>query len=239
MERRDERTRLNEAADASSVATVLKDFKPKVKGNLITLALGDDQLEAAAEKLFRFLTSKGLRRAKGVPGQLAWTPGGKWTRGIPAIVVDDVDGVLEIEVTTVDSAEESRSLRESVEGYPAGFVANAMDSETGWEPWEPPSEQPDALSEFRRLTGLARPASASLPMPVHTGNRAALEIPKGGFLDVDSGLSESSLPVEIAYRVPGKGSWKRKTFKTQEAAETFVDKLMAKEGSDVEVRWGA
>ena len=42
---------------------------------------------------------------------------------------------------------------------------------------------------------------------------------------------------EIAYRIPGKGSWKRRTFATEEAATKFLARLRAKEGDDVEVRW--
>lgn len=38
--------------------------------------------------------------------------------------------------------------------------------------------------------------------------------------------------VEIAFHTPGVG-WKRRTFKTQEAAVRFVEKL----DDDVEVRW--
>lgn len=48
-------------------------------------------------------------------------------------------------------------------------------------------------------------------------------------------LSEEE--VEIAYRIPGKGGFKRKSFKSKDAAEKFVDKLIDKEGKDVEVRW--
>lgn len=44
---------------------------------------------------------------------------------------------------------------------------------------------------------------------------------------------------EIAYHVPGKGGWKRKSFKDKAAAEKFVDKLLDKEGDDIEVRWPA
>lgn len=48
--------------------------------------------------------------------------------------------------------------------------------------------------------------------------------------------TETSAPVELAYRVPGKG-WKRKTLPTPAAAERFVDRLLVAEGDDVEVRW--
>jgi hypothetical protein len=49
--------------------------------------------------------------------------------------------------------------------------------------------------------------------------------------------------VEIAYRVPGKGGFKRKVFRgetlamAQAAAARGVDKLVEKHGSDIEVRW--
>lgn len=46
-----------------------------------------------------------------------------------------------------------------------------------------------------------------------------------------------TIPIEIAYRIPGKGSWKRKQFKTDKAAEEFVHKLIEREGDDVDVRW--
>lgn len=45
-------------------------------------------------------------------------------------------------------------------------------------------------------------------------------------------------PIEIAYRIPGKG-WQRKKFKTQAEADKFVEKLIEKEGDDVEVQWAA
>lgn len=54
---------------------------------------------------------------------------------------------------------------------------------------------------------------------------------------IDSFLSEQDEPVEIAYRIPGKGGFKRKSFKSEKEAEKFVDKLIDKEGKDVEVRW--
>jgi hypothetical protein len=50
---------------------------------------------------------------------------------------------------------------------------------------------------------------------------------------------EAEGEVEIAYRIPGKGGFKRKKFPNQKAAEKFVDKLISDEGSDVEVRWAA
>lgn len=39
---------------------------------------------------------------------------------------------------------------------------------------------------------------------------------------------------ELAYRIPGKGSWKRKVFKTEEERSRFIDKVVEKEGNDVE-----
>lgn len=42
--------------------------------------------------------------------------------------------------------------------------------------------------------------------------------------------------VEIAYRIPGKGGWKRRTFKGQAAMERWVEKLIEREGTDVEIR---
>ena len=44
-------------------------------------------------------------------------------------------------------------------------------------------------------------------------------------------------PVEIAYRIPGKDSWKRRTFKTEAAAEKWIDKLTEREGDDIEFMW--
>jgi hypothetical protein len=43
--------------------------------------------------------------------------------------------------------------------------------------------------------------------------------------------------VEIAYRIPGKGGFRRKTFQSEAQAERFVDTLTEKEGDDVEIRW--
>ena len=45
------------------------------------------------------------------------------------------------------------------------------------------------------------------------------------------------MTVEVAYRIPGKGGWKRRTFETAAKAEAFLARLRAKEGDDVEVRW--
>ncbi len=45
--------------------------------------------------------------------------------------------------------------------------------------------------------------------------------------------------VELAYRIPGKSSFVRKMFKNEKAALAFVDKLIEREGSDVEIRWAA
>lgn len=42
---------------------------------------------------------------------------------------------------------------------------------------------------------------------------------------------------ELAYRVPGKGTWKRRTFTSQAKAQAFVDRLLETEGDDVELRW--
>lgn len=44
-------------------------------------------------------------------------------------------------------------------------------------------------------------------------------------------------PTGIMWHVPGKGGWKSKDFRTLALAEKFVDRLVAREGSDVEVRW--
>lgn len=42
-------------------------------------------------------------------------------------------------------------------------------------------------------------------------------------------------PYGLQYRIPGKGGTKQRDFKTAEEREKFVDKLMEKEGDDVEV----
>ena len=55
--------------------------------------------------------------------------------------------------------------------------------------------------------------------------------------DPDDDLDQPSGSVEIAYYIPGKGSWKRKQFDSQQKAEAWVEKLREKEGDDVEVRW--
>jgi hypothetical protein len=44
---------------------------------------------------------------------------------------------------------------------------------------------------------------------------------------------------EIAYRIPGKGGWKRKVFDSKSKMERWVDKLIEKEGDDVEINWSA
>lgn len=49
-------------------------------------------------------------------------------------------------------------------------------------------------------------------------------------------MSTAAASIEIAYRVPGKG-WKRESFRTTRAAVAFVDRLLKREGDDVEVRW--
>lgn len=41
---------------------------------------------------------------------------------------------------------------------------------------------------------------------------------------------------EVAFRIPGKGGFKRKTFSSEEARTKFIDKLIDKEGDDVEMR---
>jgi len=41
---------------------------------------------------------------------------------------------------------------------------------------------------------------------------------------------------EIAYRVPGKGGWKRRTFGSEAKADAFIDRLIRKEGDDVEIQ---
>jgi hypothetical protein len=48
---------------------------------------------------------------------------------------------------------------------------------------------------------------------------------------------EPQKEVEVAYRVPGAGGWKRKKFPSNAAAVKWLDKLIAKEGDDIEVRW--
>lgn len=53
---------------------------------------------------------------------------------------------------------------------------------------------------------------------------------------IDELIEASDEPIEIAYRIPGKGGWKRKEFKTKKDSEKFIDKLFDKEGSDVEIR---
>ena len=52
-------------------------------------------------------------------------------------------------------------------------------------------------------------------------------------------FNEYYKPVEIAYRIPGKGNFKRRTFKTEAAAEAFTTKLREREGDDVEIRWAS
>jgi len=41
--------------------------------------------------------------------------------------------------------------------------------------------------------------------------------------------------VEIAFRIPGRGSFRRRRFETQKAAESFIERLLKDEGDDVEV----
>lgn len=43
--------------------------------------------------------------------------------------------------------------------------------------------------------------------------------------------------IEIAYRIPGKGSFKRKKFTTQAAMEKFINALQEKEGDDIEIEY--
>ena len=50
---------------------------------------------------------------------------------------------------------------------------------------------------------------------------------------------DTPAPAEIAYRIPGKGNFKRRTFKTEAAAEAFLDALREREGDDIEVRWAS
>ena len=51
-------------------------------------------------------------------------------------------------------------------------------------------------------------------------------------------MSTTSTPIEIAFRIPGSPrGWVRKTFRTEAAAEQFVDRLLEREGDDVEIRW--
>jgi hypothetical protein len=46
-------------------------------------------------------------------------------------------------------------------------------------------------------------------------------------------------PYEIMYRIPGKGGFKAKAFKDNEAAVKWLEKFREKEGDDVDVRWPA
>ena len=39
---------------------------------------------------------------------------------------------------------------------------------------------------------------------------------------------------ELAYRIPGKGGWKRKEFTREADRAKFMEKVIAKEGDDVE-----
>jgi hypothetical protein len=48
---------------------------------------------------------------------------------------------------------------------------------------------------------------------------------------------DENLPVEVAYRTPGKSSWKTKTFKNDAEARKWADKLEDREGSDIEFQW--
>ena len=57
--------------------------------------------------------------------------------------------------------------------------------------------------------------------------------------ELDRRASIDDAPVEIAYRIPGKGNFKRRTFKTAAAAEAFTTKLREREGDDVEIRWAS
>lgn len=57
-------------------------------------------------------------------------------------------------------------------------------------------------------------------------------------MDTDT-TNEQSEMVEIAYRIPGKWNFRKKCFRSSEAAHKFITNLFTKEGDDVEVRWGA
>ena len=46
-------------------------------------------------------------------------------------------------------------------------------------------------------------------------------------------------PYEIMYRIPGKGGFKAKAFKDNEAAVKWLEKFREKQGDDVDVRWPA
>ena len=46
-----------------------------------------------------------------------------------------------------------------------------------------------------------------------------------------------TLKVEIAYRIPGKGGFRRRMFESESKADAFIDKLIQKEGDDVEVQY--
>lgn len=43
--------------------------------------------------------------------------------------------------------------------------------------------------------------------------------------------------IEIAYHIPGRGGWRRKMFRTQAQMEKWLDRLLEREGNDVEVRY--
>lgn len=48
---------------------------------------------------------------------------------------------------------------------------------------------------------------------------------------------EPTAGAELAYRIPGKGGFVRRTFRTEAAAQRFAEKLVDREGDDVEIRW--
>lgn len=49
--------------------------------------------------------------------------------------------------------------------------------------------------------------------------------------------AEMSEGVTVKYRIPGKGGWKVKSFETQALCDKFVDRLIEKEGDDVEIQY--
>lgn len=60
-------------------------------------------------------------------------------------------------------------------------------------------------------------------LPMRTGNKSMAIKTKG--------YGEG---YELAWRIPGKGGWKRKEFKSEEERAKFIDKVIEKEGNDVE-----
>lgn len=69
---------------------------------------------------------------------------------------------------------------------------------------------------------------------MHGSPGAAAKAARAHHNSIAESIAESE---EIAYRIPGKGGWKRKTFKSEADANKFIAKLRDDEGDDVEVRW--